>query len=502
MSSLFFTPDERQFFERVLETGLNDRRGHFWWVVRFALAQSLRMELPIDDRYGVPPAGGGPRSELELEQITGYGKDASQDYDDSLRLLLSIRHQEDLFVDNKRYVELLQKHARRGLEFMKAAWRPESSFHDYLLDELYIHSGYGGVQEEAVTGDLIDFSTVMQGLKQIGVSATLAANTQEGPRLTRFSLTLASVEDYDRLKKGLDDLAFAIGLGSAGIGLAREQGERRVVLDIPRPGATWHDVPWSAIRAALDGRQEFLPVSPGVDVLGKPVVFDLAETPHLFIAGATGSGKSVCLNALLLSLLVSNRPPELLMIDPKGVDFADFNGYKRLRGGHVVTDMALAVEALRDVVLEMEKRQEILRQHGARNIGEAQAQGAHIERLVVVVDELADFMMGKSGAEEPLIRLAQKARATGIHLLLATQRPEAATFPGLLRANIPSRIALTVQKSADSRIILDEGGAENLLMRGDMLIKLAGRDTQRAHGARVEAADIRATVAAMNEKQK
>jgi S-DNA-T family DNA segregation ATPase FtsK/SpoIIIE len=201
-----------------------------------------------------------------------------------------------------------------------------------------------------------------------------------------------------------------------------------------------------------------------------------------------------------MSLLVAQRPPELLMIDPKGVDFADYAQCRLLRGGHVVTDMTEAVAALRGVAQEMEERQAILREFGARNLAEAQANGSTLERLVVVVDELADFMMGKSGAEEPLIRLAQKARATGIHLLLATQRPEAATFPGLLRANIPSRIALTVQKATDSRIILDEGGAEKLLMRGDMLVKLAGRDTVRAHGARVDQADIRAAVLEVNRR--
>lgn len=500
MSSLFFTADERDFFESVLDLGLHYRRGPYWLVVRIALAQSLRMGLPIDDRYGVPHAGGGPRSELELEQITGLGKDANQNYDDALRLMLSILHQEDLFADdkNKRYVDLLQKHARRGVEFMRSAWRTDRSFHDYLLDELYVQASQNVETDRKSIEELIDFSTVAQGLKQIGVSATQAADAQEGPRLTRFNLTLAKVEDYDRLKKGLDDLAFAVGLGNAGVGLARGQGERRVVLDIPRPGSTWHDVSWSTVRAVLGSRQEFLAVSPGVNVLGQPIVFDLAETPHLFIAGATGSGKSVCLNALLLSLLLCARPPELLMIDPKGVDFADFDDYKHLKGGHVITDMSEAVEALRSVVQEMEQRHLVLRQYNARNIGEAQASGCQMERLVVVIDELADFMMGKSGAEEPLIRLAQKARATGIHLVLATQRPEAATFPGLLRANIPSRIALTVQKAADSRIILDEGGAENLLMRGDMLIKLAGRDTQRAHGARVDSLEIRAAIATVN----
>jgi S-DNA-T family DNA segregation ATPase FtsK/SpoIIIE len=345
-----------------------------------------------------------------------------------------------------------------------------------------------------------DFEALSQGLKQIGVSAESAGEDQEGPRLTRFSLTLASVEDYDRLRRGLDDLAFAIGLGNAGITVAREQGERRVIIDIPRPGATWHDVTWSGIRSTLVDRKELLPVCPGVDVLGRPFVFDLAETPHLFIAGATGSGKSVCLNALLVSLLVARRPPELLMIDPKGVDFADYDQCAKLRGRRVITDMTEAVTTLRELVQEMEERQTVLRQHGARNLAEAQANGASLERLVVVIDELADFMMGRSGAEEPLIRLAQKARATGIHLVLATQRPEAATFPGLLRANIPSRIALTVQKAADSRIILDEGGAEKLLMRGDMLVKLAGRETLRAHGARIDPADIRTAILEVNRR--
>ena len=291
-----------------------------------------------------------------------------------------------------------------------------------------------------------------------------------------------------------------MGLATGRLSLSREAGERRVVLDVPRPSATWRDVPWSTVRAALADRKEALPACPGVDILGRPLVFDLAEAPHLFVAGATGAGKSVCLNALILSLLAAQRRPELVLIDPKGVDFDDYNGCSAVRERRVITDMAEAVAMLRSLVEEMEQRQNRLREFGARNIGEAQTAGADMRRIVVVIDELADFLMQKSGADEPLIRLAQKARASGIHLILATQRPEAATFPGLLRANIPSRIALTVQKATDSRIILDEGGAENLLMRGDMLIKLAGRDPTRAHGARVDLADIKAAVGAANTR--
>lgn len=501
MSSLYFTSEERDFCDRVLEQGMNmqPKQAPRWWVVRFAVSQSLRLDTLPDERYNAPTQRA---SELELEQITGIGKDPAENYDDAMRLLLSVRHQQDLFheEDNSLYLQALQRHARRGIEHMMSAWRPDRSFHDYLLDELYLDAGSPADHEGGGTSGVISLATLAQGLGQIGVSAEPVGEPLQGPRLTRFHLTLAAVDDYDRLRKGTEDLAFAIGLGSAGIAVTREQGERRVIVDVPRPSASWTDVMWPGIRAALADRHEALPVCPGVDVMGTPLVFDLVEAPHLFIAGATGSGKSVCLNALLVSMLAARNPPELLMIDPKGVDFADYDRCTRLRDRRVITDMSEAVTALRGLVQEMEVRQGVLRQYNARNLAEAQANGASLERLVVVIDELADFMMGKSGAEEPLIRLAQKARATGIHLVLATQRPEAATFPGLLRANIPSRIALTVQKSADSRIILDEGGAEKLLMRGDMLVKLAGRDAVRAHGARVEPADIRTAVQGVNRQ--
>lgn len=499
MSSLYFTTEERDFFERVRQQGLFHRKAPAWWIVRFAISHSLRVESLPDSRFDAPSTRGN--SELELEQITGFGKSNSdENFDDEMRLLLSIHHNEDLFGNETLYLECLQRHARRGLELMKAAWLPSRTFHDYLLDELYSDAG-GLLHDGETTGSsTFNFESLIQGLTQIGVAAESAGPEQEGPRLNRYSLKLGSVDDYERLRKGLDDLAFAMGLGNSGIAVMREQGERRVIVDIPRPGASWHDVTWRSVKSALEDRPEILPVCPGVDVLGRPFVFDLVEAPHLFIAGATGSGKSVCLNSLLMSLLVSQRPPEFLMIDPKGVDFADYAHCRLLRGGQVITDMSDAVAALRQVAQEMEERQTILREYGSRNIAEAQANGATLERLIVVIDELADFMMAKSGAEEPLIRLAQKARATGIHLVLATQRPEAATFPGLLRANIPSRIALTVQKATDSRIILDEGGAEKLLMRGDMLVKLAGRDTVRAHGARVDQADIRAAVLEVNSR--
>lgn len=490
MARFFFNADEKAFFDRVLRVGLEQPAGGaFWWVVRLALAQSLRLTDDPDIRYRAPR---DRSSELHLEQVTG-------EYDSALRLMLSLRHGHDLISDDTNYADLLQRHFRRGLDVMQGSWSPGRSFHDYLLDELYFDAGASPddttVGLTGLTEDMIS-----RGLREINVRSKPAGDAADGPRLTRFPLTLEGVEDYDRLRKGLDDLAFTIGLNTGGLSLTREAGERRVVLDVPRPSSTWRDVGWDQILPGLSNRREALAVSPGVGIMGQPLIFDLAETPHLFVAGATGSGKSVCLNALILSLLSApaSKAAELALIDPKGVDFADYDSCVRLRGHKVVTDMGEAVTLLHDLVDEMEERQATLREFGAKNIAEAQANGSELKRLVVVIDELADFLIGKSGALEPLVRLAQKARAGGIHLVLATQRPEAATFPGLLRANIPSRIALTVQKASDSRIILDEGGAENLLMRGDMLVKLAGRDPVRVHGARVEPRDVRRAVTEAN----
>lgn len=199
----------------------------------------------------------------------------------------------------------------------------------------------------------------------------------------------------------------------------------------------------------------------------------------------------MCLHAILLSLLTAgDTPPELALIDPKGVEFSAYGKSNHLWGGAIVTGADDALALLNGLVDEMEARQERMRALDARNIDEANAVGARLRRIVVVIDELGDLFMTRREIEVPLIRLAQKARSSGIHLVLATQRPEAATFPGLLRSNIPSRIALTVQKAVESRIILDEQGAESLQGRGDMLVRFAGRPTVRAHGCRVDPADI------------
>ena len=376
-----------------------------------------------------------------------------------------------------------------------SGWGENAGFPDYLLRELFYEAGGATVAVGGGSDELAE--RIARILGQIGVGARVE-ETVEGPRITRFTLELAQLDDLDRLRKGIGKIAFALGWGENAVTSSLAPGERRVFLSVPRPAAAWRTVDWSQVKGSLRSERagEFaLPICVGTDVLGDPFLFDLAEAPHLFVGGTTGSGKSMCLHALLLSLISGPAAPELLLIDPKAVEFTAYANHPDVRGGGPVIGADDALSALEALVEEMGERQERLRALDARNIAEANARGAGMRRVVAVVDELGDLFLSRREIETPLIRLAQKARSAGIHLVLATQRPEAATFPGLLRSNIPSRIALTVQKSAESRIILDEVGAESLLMRGDMLVRLAGRPTERAHGCRVTSQDIQEAVA-------
>ena len=217
-------------------------------------------------------------------------------------------------------------------------------------------------------------------------------------------------------------------------------------------------------------------VALGADVSGHPVLGDLAGMPHLLIAGTTGSGKSVCINAVLAGLLLQSPPRDLrlILVDPKRVELSNFSGLPHLLVP-VVVDADPAVAALRWSVMEMEQRYKLFAGHGARNITNFNERAAQLglrtlPKIVIVIDELADLMMVAANEIEDLIcRIAQLARAVGIHLIVATQRPSADIITGLIKANIPSRIAFAVSSGVDSRVILDEMGAEKLLGRGDML---------------------------------
>ncbi len=238
-------------------------------------------------------------------------------------------------------------------------------------------------------------------------------------------------------------------------------------------------------------REMVLPVTAGVDVIGTPIIFDLADAPHLLIGGTTGSGKSVCTNSILLSLILAakKRPISLALIDPKQVEFSVWQDCNCLFAD-IADNIISASNLLDDLISEMEDRFSQFKSIGVKDIYQARSRGYDGNWIVVAVDELADLIMQDKTAQPKLIQLAQKSRAAGIHLILATQRPDANTFNGLLRSNCPSRIALKVQKSTESKIILDEIGAEALLGAGDMLLKVTGMGLKRAHGYHIQQNDI------------
>jgi S-DNA-T family DNA segregation ATPase FtsK/SpoIIIE len=465
-----------------------------WIPARLGLARSLQIaEPPSKTDYKVLTKQ-DDGIELHSRQLTGEGaENPEDDYTDAFRALLSVYEGRDFFADERAFHEALQRHVRRGVKALHEEWQASGTFANYLGQELLHDSG---IVSAAITPDDDLPERIMRVAGELGIGAALEA-VDRGPRLTQLTLQLHDFDDFERLRRGLENISFALGIGEDLLTLQLAQGERRVLLTVPRPPSAWRTVLWSELSGTLEGpdaRAMGLPLCIGTNVLGNPLLIDLTAAPHLLVGGTTGSGKSMCLHAILLSLLESpNERPELVLIDPKEVEFSAYARSPRVRGG--VKYSAQAVETLEELIAEMDRRQELFRELEVRDFVEARARRPELERIVCVVDELNDLIMQVKGVELPLIRLAQKARFSGIHLVLATQRPEAATLPGSLRSNVPSRIALTVQKASESRIILDETGAEALLGKGDMLIRMSGGQTSRAHGCRVDHHDIQAGVA-------
>jgi S-DNA-T family DNA segregation ATPase FtsK/SpoIIIE len=484
MAKVYTSKADERTIEDVLRKGLR-ATGFKWTILRLALAHSLRLETPPDEGLDNREDAG---SEYALDVVSGEGKPEGQDYTDAFRALLSVYHGEDLFADADVFTRYLQRHIRRGLREFRASWREPHDFHEFLYQEWFARD----LAQTAIPQD--DAPQLLAALREIGVAADVR-EVRQGPRLTRYTVQLPDANDLPVLQKGLEKLAFVLGLGDAGVFCAAGREARTVFLDIPRRAETWQTPGGADLLRWLEKVPAawHLPVYPGVDVEGQPVGFDLAQAPHLLIGGTTGSGKSVALHALILSLLRS-RPPEavrLVLIDPKRVEFAPYEKSAHLWNDGLVTETIQAREVLAALVAEMDTRQAQLAEAGARDWGEALA-GGKLDGpyIVACIEELADLLMQDRNLEEPIVRLAQKARAAGIHLILATQRPDAATFSGLLRSNVPSRMALTVAKSAESRVILDDTGAEKLLGKGDMLLKLVGQEPRRVHGVYLGRDDI------------
>ena len=355
-------------------------------------------------------------------------------------------------------------------------------------------------------------------LKEFGIQGRIK-EVRPGPVITLFEMEPAPGVKSSRVITLADDIARSMSAVSARVAVV--PGKNAIGIELPNDERETVYLRSILQSEAYVNSRATLPVAVGEDIGGMPTVLDLARMPHLLVAGTTGSGKSVGVNAMILSMLYKAEPENvrLIMVDPKMLELSIYEGIPHLLAP-VVTDMKQAANALHWCVTEMEKRYKLMSAMGVRNIGglnhkikEAEKHGQHIPNpltltpeapeplntmpyIVVIIDELADLMMvvGKK-VEEQIARLAQKARASGIHLVLATQRPSVDVITGLIKANIPTRLSFQVSSKIDSRTILDQMGAEALLGQGDMLYLAPGTGyPTRVHGAFVSDDEVHRVV--------
>jgi S-DNA-T family DNA segregation ATPase FtsK/SpoIIIE len=344
-----------------------------------------------------------------------------------------------------------------------------------------------------------------QTLAHFGVEATVIGEIS-GPRVTRYELKLAPGTKVSKVAALKDDLSYALATTEIRI-LAPIPGKQAVGVELPNLSPNL--VTLGDIFDDLPATASPLSVWLGKDISGAAVWTDLARMPHLLIAGTTGSGKSGCINALLTSILLRATPDDvrMILIDPKRIELNHYEAIPHLLTP-VVSSPKEASAVLANCLAEMERRYERLSSVRARNLNEAnrafrQRGEKTMPYLLVVIDELADLMMvAPQAVEDAVIRLAQKSRAVGIHLVLATQRPSVDVITGMIKANVPSRIAFAVSSMTDSRVILDQGGAESLLGQGDMLFKPLGTSRiQRVQGAYVSEEEIALVVEQTKQRE-
>ncbi|MBQ5702630.1 MAG: DNA translocase FtsK, partial [Peptococcaceae bacterium] len=383
-----------------------------------------------------------------------------------------------------------------------------------LLD-VNTHTG-GGQNRNDVMANV---ERLEKTLHDFGVKGKIA-DVSCGPAITQYEFQPAAGVKVSKIVNLSDDIALSMAVAGVRIE-APIPGKAAVGIEIPNKSTTMVGLRELIESDAFQNSKSKLTVALGKDISGNAIVADLAKMPHLLIAGSTGSGKSVCINTLINSILYKATPDEVkfVMVDPKKVELGNYNGIPHLISP-VVTDAKKAAAALRWAVHEMDRRYEVFANAGVKDmprfnkLSEERMAAAQTEEekeaieimpyIVVLIDELADLMMvAPADVEDAICRLAQLARAAGIHLVVATQRPSVDVITGIIKANMPSRIAFAVSSQTDSRTILDMGGAEKLLGRGDMLFYPTGMPKpQRVQGVYVSDGEIeRITDAVKNQAQ-
>jgi S-DNA-T family DNA segregation ATPase FtsK/SpoIIIE len=416
------------------------------------------------------------------------------------------------------------KSAERGLKLSSAVAAEKDvrrssrpyvpvSYEDYALPPLELLAepeyGFAAVQEKVVKAKAAALEKL---LSEFNVNARVVA-AETGPVVTMFELELAAGVKVSQISTLANDMARALGAGAVRV-VAPLPGKHTIGIEVPN--SEKERVRMKDMMRLAQNKPEGMeiPLFLGKDSSGEALVSDLATMPHLLIAGTTGSGKSVCINSIITGILLTKRPDEvkMILIDPKMVEMTAFNTIPHLMSP-IVTETARAVQILEWATVKMDERYAMLAEARVKNIAEYNRLGAEeiikrfnpgtdeeeakipkkLRYIVIVIDELADLMMtAAKEIEAYIVRLAQKSRSIGIHLILATQRPQATVVTGLIKSNMPTRIGFRVAARMDSRIILDQNGAETLLGEGDMLfLKPGTSDLARAQGTFVDEAEIK-----------
>lgn len=320
-------------------------------------------------------------------------------------------------------------------------------------------------------------------LNLFGIDGEVTKITQ-GPMIKQIAFLPKPGTKIKTVAASLSDIARELGVNSLRIEPIPDSKE--IGFEIPADIKQTVDFVPLLSSAEFENAEGALPLLLGVDIIGRPVFSDLAKMPHLLVAGTTGSGKSVGLNTFILSLIKRRTPKDLqfVLIDPKRIEFSLYNSQKYMLFP-VVTDNVQAADALNYLVSEMENRYALFEDSLSKNIADYNARAGHLPYIVCVIDEFSDLILSNKKVEKSILLLAQKARAAGIHIILATQRPSVDIVTGALKANFPTRLSYKVASQVDSRTILDTPGAEDLIGRGDALFLSGDGTLKRIHGAYV-----------------
>ncbi len=457
------------------------RTGH----VMHRAQQRVRRDWPVREAYD-------PMLESEPTLRVEPPVDVRHDYPDLVSDSVSVGPPPVLYLQEEEADDASSEHVTN--ESQEQLFPTLAPLADYVLPDrsLLKQSKPGGGPSGEANQRVAE--ALVTCLAHFGVEATVIGQIA-GPRVTRYELQLAPGTKVGKVANLKDDLSYALATTEIRI-LAPIPGKQAVGVEVPNLSPNL--VTLGDIYDDLPATASPLSVWLGKDISGASVWADLARMPHILIAGTTGSGKSGCINTILTSILLRATPDEarLILIDPKRIELNYYESIPHLLTP-VVSSPKEASAVLLNVVTEMERRYERLSQVRARNLPEAnrafRKRGEEeLPYLLIVIDELADLMMvSPQEVEDSIIRLAQKSRAVGIHLVLATQRPSVDVITGMIKANVPSRIAFAVSSQTDSRVILDANGAESLLGQGDMLFKPLGTSRmQRVQGAFVTEDEI------------